>query len=58
MQTGHRPDEKPQLSVAQRLLELRRRKASWDLEARSLPVGDVDRWGLPARRNSNGDAID
>jgi uncharacterized protein len=58
MDSGHRPDE-PR-SVAQRLLELRIKRMKWDapVEARSLPVGDVDRYGNPARRNSNGHAID
>jgi HK97 family phage prohead protease len=38
MQTGHRPDEPP--NIAQRLLELRRRKMVWDqpVEARSLDI--------------------
>jgi HK97 family phage prohead protease len=61
MDTGHRPDEPRQLSVGQRLLLLHRRKSQWDapaVEVRSLPVGDFDRFGNPARRNSNGHAID
>jgi HK97 family phage prohead protease len=60
MDTGNRPDEPRQMSLEQRLLELRRRKVLWDapVEARSFPVGDLDRFGYPARRNSNGHAID
>jgi HK97 family phage prohead protease len=60
MDTGRRPDEPRPMSIEQRLLELRRRKMLWDtpVEARSLPVGDRDRFGNTARRNSNGHAID
>jgi hypothetical protein len=53
-------DERRELSVEERLLDLRRKRMQWSepVEARSFPVGDFDRFGYPARRDSHGNAID